>query len=170
MNRIFSLIGSVAFLFVAVAAFVWVSYDILQSSERVTEARTKAQEITARDAFAKSAAAFIADTATERATLGSFVIAPDETARAIEQVERVAKTMKLDTNIDSATIAPLDAAHHESLNLGVTARGPFVGLVRFGTVLESLPFVVQVKAVRFESADKGWIGTYTVQFLKSKSL
>lgn len=170
MNRISSLIASLTFCIAMAALFVYGYFDVMSTSESVVAARQEVAEITARDNFAKAAAQFISETSAERAALGTFVIAPDDTASAIELIESAAKVARVDASVASANIREFDAAHHELLSLEVTVRGGYAAVVHFGTMLETLPRVAVVRGVTLETADKGWFATYKIDFLKSKSL
>jgi hypothetical protein len=141
--------------------------DIEKSALIIKEARDQIAAISARDTFARNAAQFLAETSAERSAVQFFVIPQDGTAQAIELVEASAKLAGVKAIVGSATISP-QGAHHERLDISVSAEGTFAGQARFGTVLESLPRGASVKTVTLHATEKGWYGTYTLSFVKQK--
>jgi len=157
-------------LVIALASFGGAYYiytDIVTSAALIKESRDQVAAISARDTFVRTAAQFLAETAAERSAVHFFVIPQDGTAQAIELVEAAAKLAGVKASVGSASLAS-QGAHHERIDMSVTAEGTFAGLARFGTVLESLPRASSLKAVTLDATDKGWYGLYTVTFVKQK--
>lgn len=170
MMRFISPVLALVFLLAAGAVWTYVYLDIVASAALVATARDEVTALAARDAYAKSAAQFVAQTATEQAAVEAFIIPVDGTAEAIELIEAAGRDAKVDASVVSATVATLDVSAHERLDVSVTARGGFPAVARFGTMLEMLPRGATLKSARLESAEKGWLGTYTVSFVKKKAL
>jgi hypothetical protein len=141
--------------------------DIEKSAVLIETSHDQVAAITARDTFAKSAAAFLAETTAERNAIQFFLIPSDGTALAIELVEAAGKLAGVKASVGSATIGSL-GAQHERLDISVSAEGTYAGLARFATVLESLPRASTLKQVDISQTEKGWYGTYAVTFVKLK--
>lgn len=141
--------------------------DIQNSALLIKQARDQVAVVSARDTFARTAAQFLAETSVERSAVQFFVIPQDGTAQAIELVEAAAKLAGVKAVVGSAALSPL-GAHHERLDISVSAEGTFSGQARFGTVLESLPRGATLKTAALRATEKGWYGTYLVSFVKQK--
>lgn len=141
--------------------------DIEKSAAVIKTGRDQIAVISARDTFARAAAQFLAETSAERAAVQFFVIPQDGTAQAIELVEASAKLAGVKAVVGSATLSP-QGAHHERLDISVSAEGTFSGQARFGTVLESLPRGASLKTATLRATEKGWYGTYLISFVKLK--
>ena len=168
MTRYIPPVLATLFLLASIGACIFVYYDIQQSVTLIGSARDQISSIAARDTFAKTAAQFLAQTSAERAAIQLFETPPEGTASAIELVEEAAKIAKVTATVGSATLKPTTGAHHEQLDLTVSANGTFAGIARFATVLESLPRGSYVSSARAEATDKGWFGTFVVSFIKIK--
>lgn len=158
-----------AFLLVVLtygAAYVLYS-DIQKSALLIETSRDQVATITARDTFAKAAAQFLAETTAERNAIQFFLVPLDGTAQAIELVETAGKLAGVRATVGAASVEPL-GAHHERLDISVSAEGTFSGLARFATVLESLPRGSVLENISISETEKGWFGTYAVTFIKQK--
>ncbi|MEK7063656.1 MAG: hypothetical protein AAB955_03130 [Patescibacteria group bacterium] len=154
----------------ALSGWGFLYLDIMSSVDKVAVAEEELIALAQRDSFAKVAEAFVGETGTEQAAVAAFIIPAEATASAIELVEDASRKAKVDATVDSATIKDSGAQHHEQLDVVVIARGAFKDLVRFASLLEALPSAASVTSARFESADKGWLATYTISFVKRKPL
>lgn len=170
MIRFLTPVLALALLFAVGAAWTYVYVDIQSTALDVIVARDEVAAITARDEAAKAAAQFVAQTEAEQAAVETFIIPADATAEAIELIESVGRTAKVGATVTSATVVSIDSPTHERLDLLVTARGGFPAVARFGTMLEMLPRGATLRSARLESASQGWLGTYTVSFVKKKAL
>ncbi len=170
MMRCLTLIGALIFALAGAGVSVALYLDINASAVIIARSAEEVAAVSARDAFAKTAATFVAETATEQAAAALFVTGSDDTAGAIELIEEAGNTARVDASVTAATIAPTDSVHHERLDVVVTARGSFVALGRFASILESLPRAAYVRSASLEAEDGGWLGTYIVSFVKRKAL
>lgn len=157
----------VAILFAAASAVAWgaLYVGIMDGAAAVSAARTEAAAAASRDALARSAAQFVAETADEQLAAASLTIPAAATAQAIELVEAAARRTKVTATVTTAQIESLANAH-ERLIVTVAARGAFTDLIRFASFLEALPVASSVSMARLEATDTGWQGTVTVAFIK----
>lgn len=154
-------------LLLALAASGYLYMDIRDSIVRIKTAQDQVAALSARDSFAKNAAQFLAETAPERSAVQFFLTQADGTADAIALVEDAARVAGVKAIIDRATIEPIPETGFEYLNVVVSAEGTFPGMARFGTVLESLPTGAALTDTRLEVTESGWLGIFTVRFIKN---
>lgn len=168
MTRFISPALALLFFIATIGAYVYVYLDITASAATISTAQSEIAANASKDAFAKSAELFLANTTAERAAAGSYVTAQDDTASAIELVEAAGKSAKVTTSVSSAAINSIAKKRfHEELAVSASATGPFTALARFGTVLELLPRASFIKDVHMEALDKGWHASFTVAFIKA---
>ena len=142
-------------------------YDVGTSAALIKESHDQLAAITARDAFAKTAAQFLAETTVERNAVQFFLIPQDGTAQAIELVEAAGKLAGVKATVGDVSLAP-QGTYHERVLVSVSAEGTYAGLARFATVLESLPRGATLQEVAIHATERGWYGTYTVGLIKQK--
>jgi hypothetical protein len=160
----------IAFLVAAlmIGAWLYIYFDITASAAEIASYQDQVATVASRDAFLRSADDFVAQTSAEQRESIGYLTPAEDTASSIVLIEDAGRKAKVVGAVQSATIVPTGSAHHETLEVVVTARGTFAAHGRFIALLEALPRASMVTSVHMEASDNGWVGTYTVSFVKLK--
>lgn len=171
MKQLPVLIFAVLIALAAGGGYVFMLTSIQTAVDGIAVARAESQTAEDRERLAQTANVFIQDTAIARDELNTYVTTDADFVSAIETLENAGKREKVEVTIGSVSVKKITAKAHEVATVILSAKGSFSALTAFASALESLPLVSRVGTLSLESsADSGWFGTFSVDFVKRKSL
>lgn len=111
----------------------------------------------------------------DRAYIEGYAVPAEGVAQLLESVENLSAVTKATVEIVSVAVKPHlsdDKEKYEEVDLAVTMRGSFQSVYQTFSLLETLPYPVAVKQVRFEVRKDGkkrdWNASAMLSVLKLK--
>lgn len=153
---------------VGIFSFVW--YDIQKNTAHISEVHSALSAVSERDESARSMEMFLEHVRPLKESLDAHVIGDDDVVAAIELIEQTARRDEVRLSLSAVTIVEeKEWAHHEGIEVTLSAVGPFARVVSFAAALESLPLASRVMRASLEASTGGnWFGSFTVFFVKEK--
>ncbi len=128
----------------------------------------------ATDKQAESFNKLVAETASDRTELTQYILTEDSVVGFLSRIGNLAHARGLTAETRSLAVKPIEGnTVFEYLTLEVDVTGPFEPVTQMLSVLEALPYQVQVRTVSVERASetKGgmlWHGSYHLSVTKYK--
>lgn len=156
---------------VTVGLFLFINAGISGFVKTIAKAKESSFSTDTRDQALKRADTLIAETALTRAELATFVVSDADSVRLIDTVEATAKRERVTLTVGSVSVVPTEWTYHELVRVVFSARGSLSSMTRFTSAIETLPEASRLRDVSFEISDNNlWFATFTVDFIKEKSL
>lgn len=150
----------------AFGGYLYFNGLVATSIATIGEVKGSVETLIRRDSLSRSAALFVAETATERAALDAFVISQPDIVTVIDEIESLPTRSLVAAIASVEEVAVPDWKNHGLIIMKISARGPFKDVVAYGDKLEHLPYGVRILNATFEATDDSWFGFYTVAFVK----
>lgn len=171
MKKFTTLILGCFCLVVIASVFVFINAGISGFVTTIAKAKEGSFSTDARDQALKRADVLITETALNRAELATFVVSDSDSVRLIDTIETTAKREHVTLTIGSVSVVPTEWTYHELVRVVFSARGSLTPMTRFVSAIETLPEASRLVNVSFEVSDTNlWFATFTVDFIKEKSL
>lgn len=170
MKRLILVALSGLFFLGTIALYLFITGEVTKLVNIVETAKAKTLGINKAHDLALANAQFISETATSRAEFENFIVKDADVVKLVEAVETAAKRERVSANIVSVNVVPGSWKYHESLQMNIAGKGSFAALSAFLSDVEALPLASRLDNATFTAADAGWLGTFTVEFVKGKSM
>jgi hypothetical protein len=164
-------------LLTAAAAFVYVGMfvKVARLNAEISEIQSKIDSQGNKDAALRLSGRSLAETETERRSLGSYFVAEDGAVSLIENIESLARVAGVEVNIDSLGIEALPNQRFEKLNVRIEAVGVWGGVYKFLLLVENMPFALNIGRVlisenrdALDKASGEWVLQMNFDVLKLK--
>ncbi len=100
----------------------------------------------------------------ERAELAQYFFHEEDIVRLLEQLEDLARHADVDMDVKEAS--PMDRSGQKIFRANIHINGPWKNILYFTTLLESLPFHVELSRINLLGGDvSGWSGDITLDLL-----
>jgi len=168
----FSIILSVAFLS-AWAILVYKSYAMKGDIAKISQA---ADDIAAKDANLLSQKTMLRDLKDDVALVDGMFLSKDGIPPFIDMLDSKAQAFGIKADIGSINLEEGDAEHLGTLKLHIKGQGSWQDSVKFISLLESLPYALQMDALSIargeaKAGDKGsvwsWDTDMSVKVIRS---
>lgn len=156
-------------IFAACVTAYGVMYTRIASGiDRIGVVLANTEALSARDALVRSQQLFLEDTTEAREVLSTFVLDDSQVVDAIEIVEDTARSNGTEFVISTVNTVGGSWESHEGIEINFSARGSFSALANTIATLEALPIAARLERGSLEASTDGWLGTFTVTFVKEK--
>jgi Tfp pilus assembly protein PilO len=170
-----AVVSVVVFLCI-IALYAGLRYVIAREERAVHEQMTARGTVEDRQRSLLQLSKALAETEGERAELASAVVSDEGVTEFLELVERIAREEGLTINTTSVGVEPLPkSTKFELLALSHEVKGSYTQVMRFVSLLETLPYQVTLQSVSLDrtveaDAPNLWRGTISIAATKIKSI
>ncbi len=101
----------------------------------------------------------------ERTELGQYFFKEEDIVRLLEQLEDLARHASVEMSVNVAT--PTDGAGRKVFRTGMKVEGSWQNVVYFVSLLEALPFRLELTRVNLSGGESGerWVGDVSMDLL-----
>lgn len=161
----------------ALAVYMFILLDIRDKNRSVSLILNEADIEALQDLRLRSIQKIVKDTEEQRGQINIYFVGDDEIVKFIETVELLGVLADADVEINSVNIEERrreeGEENDEFLQLTFSATGEWNEVFYFFSLVELLPYNIEVKRASFESGSKEksgiWNGSFGITVAKSKS-
>lgn len=170
MSRFTAFIVSLALFVAALAAYGFLFVHIGSDVAAAAADRAAAAAAGQQEDLQKTVQSFVADTASARTALASYVVTDADVVSLIQELEDAAAQENVSFSVGTISTVSSGWQYHETLRISLVATGTFASLAAFSADLESLPQASHLAQISFEATEKHmWKAVATVEFVKAKT-
>jgi hypothetical protein len=148
----------------ALGAYVWFTFQVITTSENVAVLEGTIDARTLEEEQLRSAEHLLETTEAERAALDRLFVTEESVVSFIETIESLGNTANIVTTIASVEAEEgASGSNISSVRVRLAAVGSWRDVVHFVTLIDALPFVVDVLVASFERSGQEWQSTFTLR-------
>ncbi len=156
--------------FIALAIYIGFLSVVMSRKATLHAARLSAAEADMQSRALSQLEATVLSSKEDREKLNKYVLADDAIIDFLELIEETAKSQGVTLVTDSLTVVPIDD-DFESLEIKITTKGSFDGIMRILHILEVLPVQSEIAGSSLtRSGAGGWESLIDLRVTKFKKI